>query len=273
VNIWSPSTSYSQPAATTPPLISQRSTRHQLFSTRTSRPGSWEAEPNRRTHIQPEFLKELFARAKLDKSGLNIISLVRDIVVLGRYTGHRLAEYGQSTQKKIDYHEIPGSRCKIMKAFCRRDFESFDKQGHRVINPVADSDRIHTVWIRWRVQKNRRNGQKLPVPRDYANPDLCPVLAALRIYDRSLRLGKSEDEPMCAFLKQYKKKSAALYITGSLIRAIFRDIAQTAFPDISQEELGQYSSHMIRVTAAVLLQYKDKDAEFIKTRLRWEVLM
>ena len=231
---------------------------------------TWEGEPERRTHMQPAFLDELLARAKLDSSGLADISLVRDIVVLGRYTGHRLAEYGQSKQTKIDYHDLPNGRGRIMKAFCRRDFQFFDKQGRILTDPVASPSIIDSITICWRVQKNRRNGQKISWVCDVANPDLCPVRAALRIYDRSLRLGLRDDQPMCAYAKQLKKGQAAKYITGHKIREIFRAIARDVFPDISRQELKLYSAHMIRVTAAVLLQYADKDADFIKIRLRWE---
>ncbi|KAL7523451.1 hypothetical protein ACHAWF_001168, partial [Thalassiosira exigua] len=210
---------------------------------------TWEEEPNRRTHMQPPFLSELLSRAKLDSSGTGLISLVADLVVLGRYTGHRLAEYGQSTQTKIDYHMLPNGRGKIMKAFMRGDFKFFDASGHEIIDPVNDLKRIHSITIRWRVQKNRRNGQKISWVRDFARPDLCPVMAALRIFDRSIRLGRADDQPMCCYLEHFKTKSSVKYITGAKIRDVFRDVAKAAFPDISKQELSQYSAHMIRVSA------------------------
>ena len=60
----------------------------------------WETEPNRRTHLSPEFLAELFTRAKKDTTGLGFIRAMSDFTILGRYTGIRLSEYGQPTQKR-----------------------------------------------------------------------------------------------------------------------------------------------------------------------------
>ena len=225
----------------------------------------WETEPNRRTHLSPEFLSELFARAKKDTDGLGFVSSMKDFTILGRYTGIRLSEYGQTTQKKAAYHKLPTGR-KILKAFRRGDFLFLDKKGKKVVDPVLDSTLVHTVTITWRVQKNRRNGQKISWIRDYTHSLLCPVLAALRIYERSLKLGLSDSQPMGA----YRDKTDVKYITGSKIALLFKSIAMDIYPDITKAELSKFSAHMIRVSAAVLLQIAEKPAHFIKMRLRWE---
>lgn len=229
---------------------------------------TWENEPNRRTHITQEFLLELFRRANDEpNAGLGFSSSLKDWVILGRYTGVRLAEYGQSTQQIIDQHVLP-TGAKITKAFLRRDFRFFDKSGCIILDPTTTQsrDRIHKVSITWRVQKNRRNGQTITWHRDIKHARLCPVMAALRIYDRSIRLGLSDYQPMGAYFERNRVR----YITGSKITALFKDIARTIYPDITPRELSVYSSHMIRVTAAVLLQISDKSPDFVKSRLRWE---
>ncbi len=68
----------------------------------------------------------------------------------------------------------------------------------------------------------------------------------------------------------YKEKGAVKFITGSRISKLFKEIAQSVYPDITPTELSKFSAHMIRVSAAVLLQMADKPEHFIKTRLRWE---
>lgn len=227
---------------------------------------TWETEPNRRTHITPEFLSEFFTKANDDPTGLSFTSSMLDWTILGRFTGFRLGEYGQSTQQAIDFHETPNGN-KIMKAFCRNDFAFFDKQGRRVSDPVNKEDLVHSVTITWRVQKNRRNGQKISWVANPSNPKLCPVKAAIRIYDRSIRLGLKSNQPMGAYLNEKKKRC---YITGSKVRGLFRAIAKDIYPDITDAELSKFSAHMIRVTACVILQIADKPEHFIKTRLRWE---
>ena len=66
------------------------------------------------------------------------------------------------------------------------------------------------------------------------------------------------------------KNGKRCYITGSKISILFKLIAKTIYPDMSDKDLGKFSAHMIRVTAAVLLQAAGKAELFIQTRLCWE---
>ena len=219
----------------------------------------WQNEPNRRTHLTPEFLSELLHRAKKDKAGTGLIAAMADFTILGRYTGIRLSEYGQATQQVAAHHIMPSGR-KILKAFRRDDFVFKDRAGRIITDPITNIDLVHTVLITWRVQKNRRNGQKIAWNRDPLNPDLCPVLAALRIYSRSMQLGLTDAQPMGAYLEKGKVR----YITGSKISALFKDIAKFIYPNITKKDLSQFSAHMIRVSAGVLLQVADMPEHFIK---------
>lgn len=228
---------------------------------------TWESEPNRRTHITQVFLDEFKKLANVDASNPNsIIQAMLDWTKLGRYTAFRLAEYGQSTETKIDYHELPNGT-KIMKALCRDDLCFKDSAGKVVKNPVANVHLVYSVTITWRVQKNRRNGQKITWVLDSKDAALCPVQAAIRIYNRSMVLGMSSSEPMGVYRNDKKKVK---YLTGAKISKLFKMIATRAYEDITAPELRKYSAHMIRVTACVILQVADKPPDFIKSRLRWE---
>ena len=68
----------------------------------------------------------------------------------------------------------------------------------------------------------------------------------------------------------YMKNGKRCYITGSKVSDLFKSIAKTIYPDMSDKDLGKFSAHMIRVTATVLLQAAGKADLFIQTRLRWE---
>ena len=136
---------------------------------------TWENEPNRRTHMQPTFLSTLVSLASKDKEGLSFQAAICDWALLGRFTAFRLAEYGQSTQSKVGYHTTAFGK-KIMKAMCRLDFAFYDIHGHRILNPhKVDPPAIHKVTITWRVQKNRRNNQKVYWVADPAFATLCAV--------------------------------------------------------------------------------------------------
>ena len=54
----------------------------------------WENEPNRCTHLTPEFLAELLHRAKQKKIGTGLVAVMSDFTILGRYTSAHLSKYG-----------------------------------------------------------------------------------------------------------------------------------------------------------------------------------
>ncbi len=67
----------------------------------------------------------------------------------------------------------------------------------------------------------------------------------------------------------YLKKDALAYITGSRIAILFRAAAKAVRLTISKEEEQQYSAHLLRVWACVLLNEAGKLPDYIKKRLRW----
>jgi hypothetical protein len=67
----------------------------------------------------------------------------------------------------------------------------------------------------------------------------------------------------------YLKKDALAYITGSRIAILFRAAAGAVCPNISKEEEQQYSTHLLRVWACVLLNEVGKSPNYIKKRLHW----
>ena len=68
----------------------------------------------------------------------------------------------------------------------------------------------------------------------------------------------------------FVSSSLVLLLTGTKISKYFKAVANEVYPDITKAELKEYSAHMIRVSACVILQIADKKADFIKMRLRWE---
>ncbi len=67
----------------------------------------------------------------------------------------------------------------------------------------------------------------------------------------------------------YLKKDALAYITGSRIAILFWAAARAVRPTISKEEEQQYSAHLLRVWACVLLDEAGKLPDYIKKRLCW----
>lgn len=187
-------------------------------------------------------------------------------VALGRITGHRLAEYAQTKQTKVERHRYPSGR-EVVKAFTANDFIFFDLSGHRITELTeAGLDGIASVKVTWRIQKNRQNGQSLSIAADTANPAICPVRNAAALVMRSRRLSQPPDLPVAFYTN---KKGEKLYLTGAKIAELFRKAVKSCRPDTPKDDLLRYSAHSVRVWACVLLDEAGKSAEFIKKRLRW----
>jgi hypothetical protein len=187
-----------------------------------------------------------------------------DLVVLGRYIGPRVSKYAQTMDKNVDYHVYP-SRKKVIKAFTANNFCFFDKNSQTITELSDNSNRVDRVRITWRIQKNCQNNQTVTLLSDKANTAICPVLATLCLVLRARCLLQPDSMPVGCYLK----KDALAYITGSSIAILFQAAAKAVRPTISKEEEQQYSAHLLRVWACVLLNEAGKLPNYIKKCLRW----
>ena len=137
-----------------------------------------------------------------------------------------------------------------MKAFRRGDFVFFDQYGFKITDVINNASSICKLKINWRVQKNRRNGQWITWWIDKVNIRLCMVAAAIGIHLRSLYHDPQGEYP----LGFYTEKGKVKYITGRKFNLYLKSVALKIYPDVTPKELSQFSSHMWRVTACVLLQ-------------------
>ncbi len=118
----------------------------------------------------------------------------------------------------------------------------------------------------WRIQKNRQNGQSITLTADRKFPDLCPVQSAARMVIHARRLIQPDDMPLAI---HRTKKGDNLYLTGAKIGELLRGAVKPICPDISLEDIKQYSAHSLRVWACVLLDETGKSPDYIKKQLRW----
>lgn len=218
-----------------------------------------------RAPLSPEMYAEILKLAKASDL-LSIEQCISDFSILGRYLGPRLAEYAQRSYKKAEVHKFPSGK-KVMKALCAKDITFTDKHG-RIIHPdTIDNINLPTkIKVKFKVQKNRRNGEEKEVLADTKNEEMCPVRAAFRIILRSKLLGQEQELPMGVY---QHKNTERRYLVGSDVSQFLRKIAKKAHPDMLETELKRFSAHSFRVTAAVLLHEQGYDGDFIKIQLRW----
>jgi hypothetical protein len=211
---------------------------------------------------------EMFAmlREEAEKStGNSATRVVFDFACVNRYLGCRSSEYAQKVQTRVEVHVYPDGTS-VIKAFTREDWIFYDKRGRRIMHHSAENFTVlSTFKARFRIQKNRQNGQRITVTAD-ASQIICPVHAAYRIYLRSIELGIPPDQPMAVFSNHH---SQIKYLTTSKITEVLQNIARMAHPDWPQEDIKKIGSHSFRVWALVLLAEAGKKSHEMKNRLRW----
>ena len=197
----------------------------------------------------------------------SVHSVLFDFFNLIRVGGFRVSEYAQKTQNNVDEFEYASGR-KVIKAFIPSDWRFYDASGRLMtIHSLSGLSKVPTrLRITFRIQKNRKNGQKITFASDNKHPHICPVRSAYRIFLRAKRLGQSDDQPMGVYLNQ---QGLVKYLTGNKISELLQSIAKHCHPDLTQDEISRFSSHSGRVWAVVLLDEAGMNSDFIKSRLRW----
>ena len=192
--------------------------------------------------------------------------VVFNMASFGRVTGPRASEYAQKTQTRVEIHEYPSGK-KVTKAFLAEDFNFFDKNKRKIkVFNKSSLKRVHSMQVKWRIQKNRQNGQTLHIMAELDHPDICPVRNAFLLVLRKQRLQHSLSLPLAIF---QNKSGDVKYLTASKIAEVLRKAARTAHPDLTEDEIQKFSAHSIRVWACVLLSEAGMKPDFIKSRLRW----
>lgn len=221
---------------------------------------------NKRSPLTAKIIAELQKMVLASPCADSPENAANDWVCFNKSAGCRSCEYLQKLQSKVEVHEYP-SGLRVTKAFTRDDFVFFDADG-RVITTHCEANLqiVASVRVRWRIQKNRENGQTITFAENSACHDMCEVRAAYRIFLRSIKLGQRSDEPMGIFVNKHGKTK---YFTASKLTEILRAAAARAHPDWTQEELNRISTHSSRVYALVLLSEAGMKDYIIKARLRW----
>jgi hypothetical protein len=154
---------------------------------------------NQRSPITNKMFTQMGANAaSLPQDSIDQVMF--DFFCLVRICGFGMAEYAQTTQTKVNYHEYPSGK-RVIKAFLSTDWVFRDKN-NRTIKPGQHIDpaSVKRLIITFRIQKNRQNGQKITVVADSKHPKICPVWAALRIAERASRINLDRvSEPLAVY--------------------------------------------------------------------------
>jgi hypothetical protein len=131
--------------------------------------------------LTKEMCVEMANRAKASSQD-SVHSVLFDFFNLIRVGGFKVSEYTQKTQTKVDEFEYALGN-KVVKAFIPSDWQFYNASGRLMtihsLNGLAEVPK--QLRITFRIQKNRKNGQKITFTADDKHPHICPVRSAYRI--------------------------------------------------------------------------------------------
>jgi len=166
---------------------------------------------------------------------------INDWIILGRYTGFRAAEWSQTTLNS--YTRIDDCPGQPARAVTRNDFSFLGANERRLTDRELDDRHILYLAVKWRLQKNGNNGQEITFAGDPTSPNYSATRAGHRIYQRSIRLGMSPDEPMAVFKD---KRGKVKFITDNLVNSLLRHAASAVLGiPRGHKDLNLWSTHSI----------------------------
>jgi hypothetical protein len=158
-----------------------------------------------------EMYIEMAKRAKTSSQDY-VHSVLFDFFNLIKVGGFRVSGYAQKTKTKVDQFDYALGN-KVDKAFIPSDWQFYDASGRLMtihsLNGLAEIPK--QLRITFRIQKNRKNGQKITFTVDDKHPHIRPVRSAYQIFLRAKRLGQSDDQPMVVHLNH---QGIVKYLTG-----------------------------------------------------------
>ncbi len=157
----------------------------------------WESIRDRQEPLTAWMLVYLHLQATANETSL--ASAMADWSTLGYSKGHRKGEWAQEQQNLLHYSKAAHDG--TAKAFWANDFTFQDTQHRHLPTNIATflKHPPKSVRIRWRWQKNGDNGQQITFSQNPNLSYLCPVSAAVRIFNRAQLLQLSATTPLAMY--------------------------------------------------------------------------
>ncbi len=188
-----------------------------------------------------------------------------DWILISLYTGFWASKWSQKTQGAFD--RVKDWPRKPARAMTHSDFTFMDDHERPLHGSDLSEHMIKYLMVRWQIQKNLQNGQKVTFAGDRNNPAYCATSAALRVYRHSVCLGMKAHESMGVFLIACGKTR---FITDALVNTLLWEAARiTLGLKNNDPELLLWSTHSIRVMAANLLYRQQLSDQYIQKCLHW----
>jgi hypothetical protein len=127
--------------------------------------------------------------------------------------------------------------------------------------------------VTYRFKKNGDNGQKIDYAANHKHPKTCAARAAKQIKLRAIRFSLTPDWPLPCY-KAARGTKTPNWFHSNITCVLLQSMAMTTSNIPNSAELKErgyiFSSHSIRVGAAVMLHVAGAEDSFSQTRLRWK---
>ena len=237
----------------------------------------WEDIPNRREPFTIEMLRYMIelrdSQPHIHDQDSPLAAMI-DWSSAGLYDGFRLSEWAQPNGHfGLDNPHL--NKKDATCAFCINDirFLSDDKISvpiAQIIKLAPSSRSVGRTFLKYRTQKNGKNGEERQHTRNHSPTAPCHVTSCMRIVQRFVRLvGHRHHVPICVYRHE---NGATRYLTASVIESTFRTAAAHVYkldPVRDSAHLSRWSAHSLRVGACVILHgmgFTDTQIQFL---LRW----
>ena len=221
-----------------------------------------EVVANQRSPLTPAIVAKIITSGK-DADPTSLEALMYDIIVISREIGPRAAEISQRKANAPDYHTYPSGKT-VIKAICADWWTLYDGSENIIQEPSSPD--ISKATIRWKIQKNRRNGEQLT----YINNAGCTLFSVPRAVISMIKRARLLEQPDSLPLAVYKSKvGQTKYLTARVLTSYLRKIAKKVHPTWTDEQINKISAHSLRVWACILLHEAGKGGDYIRKRLRW----
>jgi hypothetical protein len=190
-----------------------------------------------------------------------------DWFIVGIHMGYRSIKWCQEKNPEKHGFYRADDPDRSIYAVCGQDITFNDDKGKRCQDQLDPKAVIFNETFRF--QKNKEHGQIKSFAKNTQTPALCAKAAMLqRIIKRAKALKVDPDQPLAAYRRYPGSKQPKWIVRSSVDRLL--KMAATACYDLTQAELGQYSSHSLRVGASVILNAAGFSEMDIMSRLRWK---
>ena len=247
----------------------------------------YEKVPNRREPYTPEMHEECEKLAALSRpfQPLGVHSVMATWFTIGLLGGFRLSEWAQYASNSDPHkpranHLLPPEL--LTRALVADDIriETLNRRrytGLAILNVPLSS--IRKLWVKFRTQKNRQNGEERLWTLNDAVDGHCMVASFYSVLGRFselLRLDSTLDKsttPLALFFDYVTRRVRS--VTSTEIEAVMRHCASIVcglHPVHDKEKLEMWSSHSLRVGACVILHAMGFSTIDIQWILRWRSL-